>query len=350
MSWRIWGPKICAYPFSRMEISGKDFFLSCCADWMAPSYYKLEKGLKPWNGPQALELRKKILNGDYSYCQTSICQVPRYPLFFLKLLGLFDLFSKVLPNTPLSKNNLKAMSNGESEMPDSPKSLVIQGDFRCNLDCPSCRSQLITTLDASAEKQLERASSDLLKYQDAEIIQLAGDGEPFFSSWHREQIKNFTPQNYPHLKKLILYTNGLLVDSENFQLLSPGSKMINNIIVSIDAGDEATYKRVRRGDWQRLLRNLKWMSELRQKGVLESFRICFVARKENYNSMSAFVDLGHSLKVDQIIFRQLVPWQGMGISNYSEEALHLPENPLHPRYRELCLQLARRSKVVMRAL
>ena len=56
----------------------KGGFFPCCPSWFTQSYWDLglEKNLEDiWNGVAAVELRKKMYEGDYSFCNRNECKM-----------------------------------------------------------------------------------------------------------------------------------------------------------------------------------------------------------------------------------------------------------------------------------
>jgi wyosine [tRNA(Phe)-imidazoG37] synthetase (radical SAM superfamily) len=348
----IFGKKVCPLPFSKIEISAKGDYIPCCHDWLTTDYYSIsnESQSDLWNSNQAKKMRESIYQQDYKYCKRDICQTTLLSPLIILLLDKLGLISKIFPQTSFNTNNTIASLEKKVQMPSPPSMAVIQGDFRCNLACPSCRSDFITKLSPSEEERLDNATKLLKDYsRGLEKIQLAGDGEALYSPWHRDQFKSFNKESFPNLKEVILYTNGLLFNEKSYNELMPGMSLVNNVIVSIDAGDEETYEKVRGKGFEKLLQNLFWMKSLRKSKVLKLFRICFVVRLENLDSIKKFVELGHNLEVDQIIFRPLQKWDNMGISQYEEQAIHLSSHPSHQDFLKIKNEVKNLSKVVFEA-
>lgn len=319
--------KICAMPFTRKEIKGTGAFVPCCSPWLTQDYFGLEEGENSWNGPQARALRESILDGSYRFCRRELCQTQYFAYDELPALR------SPAGEFVLSENNLRALQTGKLEMPEGPSAATITADPRCNLACPSCRTEKIVSLDnqgaarvSAAEMEVSGLSGNLAR------LRIAGDGEPLFSPFLRGLIQSLGNENFPALKIVELHTNGLFLDEKNLRGLEPGSKRINRVFVSIDAGDEETYKRVRGGAWQRLMRNLEWAAGQRKLGRFESLVLLFVYGRDNYGSMPAFARLANSLGVDAVYFSPVLDWERAGARNYDELAVHLPFHPEHEKF------------------
>ncbi|CAN5549173.1 hypothetical protein BH10BDE1_BH10BDE1_32140 [soil metagenome] len=318
--------KICPYPFSRME-AWSDRFIPCCNDWLTEDFFKLPVGDDPWNGPAAQELRRRLLNDDFSLCHTDRCRVK--PVSVENLVRSFEI------EAPVSPANRDAAMRGETAMPDGPTSIAVAQDPRCNLSCPSCRSQAIVKLDLRAAKAVQEAEKILERAKPTlEVLKLAGDGEVFFSPWMRGLLKSINKVGWPRLRTIQLLTNGTLFNASSDRELSPGTQYIRRVSVSLDAGDAATYDLVRGGSWHRLQDNLEWMSRERQSGRFDYLQFNFTLRAENLKSARAFVELGRRLKVDNVKFTTFEYWPGSG-TKWEDEAVHRKDHPRHQEFLDL---------------
>ncbi len=302
----------------------RDRFIPCCNDYLTEEFRKLPVGEDAWNGPAAQELRRRLLNEDYSLCRVDRCRVQ--PIAVDELLRSYQV------EAPVSEKNREAAIAGLTDMPDGPTSITIAQDARCNLSCASCRPHPILKLDAGeeavileTEKILERARPTL------EILKLAGDGEVFFSPWMRGVLRSINKEAWPRLRLIQLLTNGTLFDETADRELSPGTSFIRRVSVSMDAGDPETYATVRGGDWDRLMRNLEWMSQGRRSGRFDYLQLNFTLRAENLKSAKAFVELGRRLNVDNVKFTNFERWDRSPL-NWEEEAVHRKSHPRHQEY------------------
>ena len=315
-------PKICPFPFGKMNQNGVGKFQPCCGSWLTSEFHQIPVGEDPWNGPAAQELRRKILEGNYRYCRREVCGV--------QLQDSAVRWSALNPIVPISEKNHEALLRGEVVLPEGPASMTISVDPRCNLACPSCRSQMITTLSDENHRAIKDVERLLQRYKETiEVLQIAGDGDPFFSPWMRDLIKGLDSKKYPQLKAISILTNGLLLNEKTWKELLPGSEYIAAISVSIDAGTSETYRRVRGGDWAKLIKNLNWISEQRQKKPLRHFSLNFTVRAENYRDLEEFLALGKNLNADRVLISELSNWERAKNLDYQKEAIHLASHPQH---------------------
>lgn len=316
--------KVCPYPFSRMELGNKSF-TPCCGMWLKEEFHQLDQGEDFWNGPAAQELRQRMYNGDYSLCRRSMCKT--------QLVAIEDLDqpNHTRTETSVTKKNLEAIQAGETVLPEGPSSISTIADPRCNLACPSCRSDFIFNIDDYTQKKIDQSQEFIWKNREHLVeLRMSGNGEVFFSPWLRGLFKLLSKQDFPKLKRINVQTNGILMSPEEVGKLRPGTDLIYEVMVSIDAGNEEVYKSVRKGgDWQKLMRNLEWISQQRKVGRFKRLKLQFVVRRENYKTIPEFINLGLRLGVDCIFFTALMPWENMAIADYRSEAVHVPSHPEH---------------------
>lgn len=285
----------------------------------------MDSGADPWNGPSAQALRASVLDGSYRYCHLERCATT---LLTEKELRVHQSQPGELP---ISAGNLDALLAGKTILPEGPAALTVMGDPRCNLACGSCRPSPILQNSPAIEDSVRQTLNLLATHgKSLRIVKLAGDGEVFFSPALREILRSFSRDRFPKLEKVDVLTNGILFDADTLQALTPGSDFIRSVNVSIDAGDDETYQKVRGGDWARLLQNLLWMAKQRKIGRFDFLGLTYVLRAENFRSLPAFLSLAESLGADEVYVSRLFPWERMGIS-FAKEAVHLPE---HPEYAE----------------
>jgi hypothetical protein len=318
--------KICPYPFSKMEVYAPNF-APCCTWWLKDELAFEGNDGDPWNSGAAQALRRSVLNGTYEFCRLEICQAPLLERDELERSDEFEL--------PIAPENLAALRLGLTEMPAGPSSVVVLADPRCNLACPSCRKGMITTLTPQESEQLRETDRQLEKHREQlRVLVLASNGEVFYSPFLRLKLKEATRDRYPRLEYVEIISNGLLFDEKSYEQLRPGSVSIRKARISIDAGDAATYKAVRGGDWDRLQRNLKWLSGLRAAGKLDNFRLNFVVRKENFPSLPAFFALAEGLRVDEVFVSRALPWTGAGFA-FAAQDVFRDDHPSHAEFRSL---------------
>jgi glycosyltransferase involved in cell wall biosynthesis/pyruvate-formate lyase-activating enzyme len=171
----------------------------------------------------------------------------------------------------------------QSSVP-SPRYLRVVPTTSCNLHCPMCYQA-----DAPPTK-LPADLFDLLKVwiSGASEIQILG-GETFLTRQCLEWIGRINPIDYPTCK-LAAITNGLGFGPDVCSLIR--ERHWSWILVSIDAASDATYRRVRGGDFRTLLQNLDRLAEARARcDTTFEVRFGFTLQMSNLSDALGFLDL-----------------------------------------------------------
>jgi MoaA/NifB/PqqE/SkfB family radical SAM enzyme len=104
------------------------------------------------------------------------------------------------------------------------------------------------------------------------------------------------------------------------------------LYVSVDATKKETYEIIRRGgDFETLLKNLKFLSGLRKEKKLSSLTINFVVQDHNYKEMPDFVKLGIELGVDFIAFQKIYNAGTYTADEFNHRTVFAPT---HPEYKD----------------
>lgn len=314
------GIKICPFPFSRENFDTPSF-VPCCSTWLANSYYQLDQH------SMKNELRKSIIDQSYKYCQRDVCNMPLIELDEAQEIDLLE--------TYISKTSAQKIIEEDYTFEYPITSITLDNDNVCNLACPSCRTEKITTQDDKKINLLIiKTIQSAKKLKDVQKIKFAGNSDFFFSKMYQKYLILIEKLKLKQLKEVSILTNGLLVTPQTMNKLGEAAKLITELNVSIDAGDEDTYKLVRGGNWKQLNNNLNYIKNLKQNGQIKRFIISFVVQKNNLESILDFIELGKIYDVDFIKFTDLLDWKNMGIE-FKEHAVHLEGHPLHDRYIEL---------------
>jgi molybdenum cofactor biosynthesis enzyme MoaA len=235
-----------------------------------------------------------------------------------------------MPRTsPDAQAFITAFERGEA--PAMPKNIILSHDKSCNLSCPSCRAQTYAANKATQAKLdalTDEAILPLLK--EAENVKITGSGDPFGSNHFRNLIKRLTAGDFPHLK-IELHTNGQLWDARAWRELGLAGH-VNAAHISIDATEPDTYAFARRGgSFERLLANLAFVKELRERGEISHLVFSMVVQTRNFREMPAFVALGQRFKADLVSFQMI---RQRDIFSREEHDEAFIGNPQHRDYAE----------------
>lgn len=319
--------KFCHMPFTHLSTGWKGSALICsCPAWVpfpVGNVLTAESADAVWNSEAAQEIRRSILDGDFSYCSRTLCSY---------------ITAQKLPRRDEIKDTVLRgyIENHTTHLPEPPTLFELNYDATCNLACPSCRTEI---LSATADEQdafeiaKERVILPLLKGARGGYI--SGGGEAFASKHYRSVLAALNRREYPGLQ-LHLITNGLLVTPQRWSTFPDLGEMVGALSVSIDAAEAETYERLRRpGKWAILMRNLEFIAGLRRSGEIPQLWINFVVQKENYREMLAFVELGTRLGVDQVWFQRVVNYGAYDEATFADIDVTSPQHPAHAELLEI---------------
>ena len=249
-----------------------------------------------FNGYRARIVRMSTMNRSFCLCPLDRCSCGYY----------LD-----------KQSSAKTQFNKIWETPEIPLSINLSFVQSCNLACKSCRKERYVMNDTDKEiattitkKLLDSGCLD----QTNELV-LAGMGEVFYSPYYRQILTTDVKR-----KQISIYSNGLLFNETNWQLVANKYESIN-VKISVDAATAETYQKIRGGDFNILMKNLKMIGELRQQGKIKSFKLCFVVQRDNFREMPLFVKIGHEIHVDKIYFQRLHNWGHWTNEEYLKKCL-----------------------------
>jgi len=279
-----------------------------------------------WNGEKAQEIRRSILDGTFEFCDRSRCaflQMESGPVQRIK-----DVKDKDLK---------EAIEKDLTILPYGPGEIICCYDRSCNISCPSCRVELI--VETKDEQRIlniqEKINAEALK--DAYRLHITGSGDPFGSPFFRKWLQTMKKEDTPNLKHIHLQTNGLLWTEKMWHTIATDiQQLVKSTEISIDAATSETYSINRRGgNFEKLLRNLDFISVLRKRDHLEHLAISMVVQENNFLEMPDFVLLGKRFNVDITTFSQIVNWGTFTAQEFNKRAIHFPTHPRHSEFVDL---------------
>ncbi len=332
--------KLCPKPFEYMDIIFQiEGRIDCypCAPPLVPHIVgdlNKESIDSVWNGESYNKIRNSILDGSYQYCKKDLCP---------------DIINKHIPHQnsykvskykkgPFTKDNL---------FPFKPKVFNLNFDRTCNLSCPSCRNELITTLDEDEDKVIKRLVDQIIQrdLSDTTLV-VCSSGDPFFSKHYRKLLFEIDGQKHTGLNIQIM-TNGLLFTRDAWTSMHKIHQNIHKVCISIDAATEATYQITRRGgNFQSLLDNLAFLSMLRSRDEITFLRLDFVVQDHNFQEMIDFIELGKKFKVDQVYFQRIINWGTFSKEEFEKRNIFDNQHPKHQLFLEIVNHSAFEQKIV----
>ena len=291
-----------------------------------------------WNGREAQEIRRSILEGEFTYCAPLVCP------YIVK--GNLPRRDEV--TDPVMRD---IIANKRTHLATAPRRLSLAHDVSCNIACPTCRSEIMTVKNSAREvmdRFIDRTILPLLRDATVDLI-VSGDGDPIASKHYRRLLHNLDPVRHNGVG-VYLVSNGLLITPKEWESLSHVHHLIKGILISIDAAEAATYEDVRRpGKWDTLTANMDFIANLRRTGAISYFVITFVVQKKNFEQMPAFVELGHRWSVDRVLFSKLfgiLHAESLDADELRANAVVDEDHPDHARLLEVLRHPILRSKEV----
>lgn len=316
----------CSRPFTFVEVTGwqkpKGDVFVCCPTWLDTPIGNIRSGSMEdvWNGPTAQAVRESILDGSYRYCRLARCG------FLQMKTGPVQKVEDV--DDPQMK---EVIEKGLTKLPYGPREVTCSFDKSCNLSCPSCRTERI--IEEGLRDEIEDIQSRLQTewLRDARWMSITGSGDPFGSPFFRQWLRSMRREDLPNLETLHLISNGLLWTQHNWEAIPAEVRaLVHTAAISIDAARPDTYAVNRRlGTFDKLLRNLEFVSTLRKNGPINHMTISMVVQENNFEEMPEFVALAKRFGFDLVYFSQLVDWGTYPKEELQARQVHRPQHPRH---------------------
>jgi organic radical activating enzyme len=316
----------CDKPFTTLETTHQGLAYVCCPIWLPTPIGKLDSDPDElWSGPTAQKIRETIVDGSFRHCSRVHCSA---------------IANRSLPkrNSKQARAILKSYAASGGKVPP-PKHVVLSHDKSCNLSCPSCRAAMIVANKAKQEKLddlIERAIVPLLR--GAKTVNITGSGDPFGSNHFRRLIKRVTnAQEFPDLK-IDLHTNGQLWDERAWKELGLAGR-VRNAHISIDAATADTYAFARRGgSFERLLKNLEFVRQLRRSGEIKELEFSMVVQSRNFREIPAFIRLGKNFAADNVSFQMIRKRDIFSSDEHRDAFIGSPDHPDYEEFVEVLQQ------------
>jgi MoaA/NifB/PqqE/SkfB family radical SAM enzyme len=190
-----------------------------------------------------------------------------------------------------------------------PQTLYLEVTNRCNLKCRTCL-QFYGMKERPRDLSLEETKEISRQFPELRRAVLHGIGEPL--------LNKKLPEIIGYLKSLNVYvlfnSNALLLNKEcASQLVSKG---LDELRVSLDAGTEKTFARIRVGDgFLKLGNNIEALSQMRSTDGRSTPKISvwMVATRENVEDLPELIKLAARVGIDEVYLQRLVfPTDGPG--------------------------------------
>lgn len=296
----------CYRPFTSVLIDDFGDVYFCCMAWQVDKSLKLgnlkEYTLEElWNNDKAKEVRKAMYENKISqYCSEKTCPI-RLSKTEINVNELSDPYYKDL----FTEDTVKDINNRSVELKSFPSFIALGLDKRCNLDCIMCGSKYI---DGMTVMEIEKTVNSLFKeinknINDVRRLFLSANGEPLLSRGVLNILKE-TANIKDNKIAIEILSNGNLLTPDIFDQIKHNNFF--SMSFSVDAASKETYENIRRkGNWDQLMKNLAYISQLRGESKIRHFGINMTVMEMNYRQIYDFIKLGEQLGCDQVQFHPM---------------------------------------------
>ncbi len=132
----------------------------------------------------------------------------------------------------------------------------------------------------------------------------------------KESCQVFLSKNYKKLlyggsdkrNSVIIMTNGTLFTKREWEKLEEKYEHIG-FMVSVDAATKETYEKVRcGGNFDNLMKNMDFLSELRKENKVSSVKVIMIVQKANYMEIPCFIKWAIDKKFDGVNLSHIRNW------------------------------------------
>lgn len=260
------------------------------------------------HGEKAEDFRRSLMDGSFRYCDPDSC-----------------------PH--LANNTIDKMMVEYHGVPDYPREISLAYDHSCNYNCTSCRKGDNIHLGKTINHDFEKIEYEIKQFiNKVEMISANGLGEMFVTPSIMKILADWKPEC--ERPRVLLETNGSLFNEENWKKIENLGQYLLYITVSVMSFDDAAYKLLSgvNYDTTRIVENLSFMRELRQKGIINHFEISTVFQERNFRTLPEFIRrcLGEFM-ADRVSLR---PFFQLGADTPENEWFYDIRNEYHPYYKE----------------
>lgn len=314
----------CAKIFTNFEIDYYGDVRICCKTWMPERVGNLleQTATEIINSDKIKTMLDDMRCGKFSYCN-DLC-----PTLSDFLHGKKQFY--IVPSDELEQHI------------DQPIVINFSYDPSCNLQCPSCRNEMLM-VDPNNPTDLREFQilqvhekvkvfvDELLKTGRTITLSITGSGDPFAGNIFWNYLKDLASKPVPTNLRIHLVTNGTLMTSKRLFEIKTLWPHITGASISIDAATEATYKIVRKnGSFNNLKKNLAELDTLVSNGSFpkwEGWQTNFIVQKDNFRELKEFVEWQLAYTSKPVIWLHLIAqWYHIPDAQYKVMAVHLDGN------------------------
>lgn len=264
------------------------------------------------HGKKAKEIRQTLVDGSYRYCVKDNCPY-------------------------LANGNMEDILIDIDEIPDYPSELHLAYEGVCNYNCTCCTShehmEMTKKHDYSKNYDLlEEKLKQILPY--VKHIGANGRGELFASKRILKLLQEWTPIAPPEEISVELETNGSLFDERHWKQIENLGQYHLSVYITVMSFQEDVYQHLSGCNYpiSKIEDNLRFVKQLREKGVIDYLELATVLQEENFREMPEFTERCiREFGADCVRIRPVMPGgrYDAGIQWFMDV-----RNPEHPYYEQ----------------
>lgn len=307
----------CFEPFSHIEVNYEGGMCLCCPNRIEiPGGYLYKVSFnEAWTSIVSKIIRLSMINRTFSFCNKNNCPNLNFN------------------DEIMNRDNIICEDDYKMKQTLYPEHINIGIDNSCNLKCTTCRNKM-KVANKEEKKRINIIADKLLEVVPyTKTLVMAGNGEIFFNECYKKiWIKN---ENEAKRDTIYVISNGILFNAENWNKLKQSYNNIK-LTISVDASTKKTYDRIRRGgDFNKLIKNLKYASMLRKSGELKFFQLNYVIQSLNCFEMDKFVMMAKKFNADRVYFTRVMNWGTYSTSEFEKISLFDNKDRVKDKYIEL---------------
>lgn len=299
--------KVCVHGLNDVWINGADGNVKMCG-WTDYFIGKLAEDEieEIWNGDLAQKFRESMLDGSYRYCNPAKC--------------------------PYRANGELDEQLVEYRVPELPIRCSLSYQLQCNYVCKFCRKEYYVSSECEKKKYIKIENEIKKMLPHLKILTSNGMGE-FFCSNSIMKLMGGSDE-LPEGLEIHIETNGSLFNEASWKKISQIGDHDLTVSITVHSFDETTYQFLSGTDLpvSQIINNLKFVSDLRRKNIVNNFEIATVVCERNFRQMPEFVQKClDEFNMDSIRLRFYEPY---GVMGADVEWFYDVRNEYHPYHQE----------------
>ncbi len=278
----------CYMPFDRANVlQNGDVSMCMCPEWLKAGNVlgnnKTERLKDFWNNEHYQRVRGLFLEGRHEeVCRKEVCII---------------LKGNIVAHAT-APEIVESVNEGRTILSHGPTVIQHDVDRGCNLDCVMCRDEKLLPNPENVERGV-RDIQDAIDMGSVRQFSTSGAGEVFAM---KKIVRMMETEVFSSREISLGFTSNL--SYFNDRLWSRiGHNKIDFIAVSADGCSSEVYDKVRLGgDWNVLLKNMRFLSKLKKEGKVGQIIWNYTTLRQNVGDVGRAVELAEELGFDHLRF------------------------------------------------